>query len=222
MIGQGSIIIRVIPRVSILLAVIVICAPPVAAQNQASGDGNSLVRMWDSWTTLHPTAGPNNIENCVVVHADGQFHLELRRQEFLDGRAALHIYEGTLDTGSLQTLKNLLDTDTIKKLAKPKLPRFPLADATLEGFSAAISRTDRTQDVGYFVVKTRGPDNPDAVVQEWQESQMALQPLVEWFRALKTFKTPAKRRVSNRRSTVCGLTQQFEHTNDEAAPPTNH
>jgi hypothetical protein len=201
----------VIPRVSIFLAVAVICATPVAPQTQTSSDGNPLVRMWDSWTTLHPTAGPNNIENCVVVHPDGQFHLELRRQEFLDGRAALHIYEGTLDAGSVQTLKNLLDADAIKKLATPKLPRFPLSDdAPLEGFSAAISRTDRTQDVGYFVVKARGPDNPDTVVQEWQESQMALQPLVEWFRALKTFKTPAKHRVSNSRSTVCGLAQRVE------------
>jgi hypothetical protein len=196
----------------------------VAAQTQASGDGNSLVRMWDSWTTLRPTAGPNNIENCVVVHPDGQFHLELRRQEFLDGRAALRIYEGTLDAESVQTLKNLLDADAIKKLATPKSPRLPLSDASLEGFSAAISRTDRTQDVGYFVVKARGPDNSDTVVQEWQESQMALQPLVEWFRALKTFTTPAKHLVSNSRSTVCGLAQRVAHTNDDAPrpAPANH
>jgi hypothetical protein len=59
-----------------------------------------------------------------------------------------------------------------------------------------------TQDVGYYLFKAEGPENPDSVVKGWQESQTALQPLVEWFRALKTY-SPAKRLVSNSKSTLC-------------------
>ena len=55
-----------------------------------------LVRMSDSWMTLHPNAGPIIIENCVVVSPNGHFHLELRRQEFF-GAATLNTYEGLLN-----------------------------------------------------------------------------------------------------------------------------
>ena len=191
-------------RLPILAAAVVILVGGDVAQIRNVEPDPLLARMWDSWTTLRPAAGPIIIENCAVVWSDGHFHMELRRQESMDSRTTLDIYEGALDNKSVQILKKILDADAIKKLTTPKSPRFP-TDASLEGFSAVISRTEKKQDVGYFIVKA-GPENPDNVVQEWQESQTALHPLVEWFRALKTYKNPAKHRVSNSQSTVCGLT----------------
>lgn len=200
---EARIIDAVIPRFPILIRVVVVLAGHVAAQTR-NAEPDPLVRMFDSWTTLHPAAGPITIENCVVVGNDGRFHLELRRQEFMDDRATLNIYEGVLNNKSIQILKNLLDADAIRKLPTSKSPKFPLLQEDwLEGFRAEISRGQDTQDVGYYVFKPEGPDNPDSVVKGWQESQTALQPLVEWFRALKTYKDPAKRLVSNSKSTLC-------------------
>jgi hypothetical protein len=89
-------------------------------------------------------------------------------------------------------------------LPTAKSPEFPLLQEDwLEGFRATISRGQGTQDVGYYVFKAEGPENPDSVVKGWHESQTALKPLVEWFRELKTYKDPAKRLVSNSKSTLC-------------------
>jgi hypothetical protein len=43
-------------------------------------------------TTLKPTAGPNNVGNCMIVYPDGRLHLELRRQEFFYGPASIVSY----------------------------------------------------------------------------------------------------------------------------------
>jgi hypothetical protein len=162
--------------------------------------------MWDSRLTPHPTAGPNNIENCVDVRRDGHFHIELRRQEFMDGRATLHVYDGVLNTKSVQILKGLLDADAVRQLPAYKSPKFPpLQEDWIESFRVTVSRGGKTQDVGYFIFKAQGQDSPASGGNEWQEPQTALQPLVEWFRALKTYKNPAKRPISNSKSTVCGL-----------------
>jgi uncharacterized protein (TIGR02391 family) len=45
-----------------------------------------IVRISENWSTLNRTAGPNNFSNCLIVMPDGRLHLELRRQEFFDGR----------------------------------------------------------------------------------------------------------------------------------------
>jgi hypothetical protein len=41
---------------------------------------------------LKPTAGPNNVGNCMIVYPDGRLHLELRRQEFFYGPASIVSY----------------------------------------------------------------------------------------------------------------------------------
>ena len=58
----------------------------LAAQTASTRQhGAFLVRIDETELTLHPTAGPNNVGDCLVVASDGRAHLELRRQEFLNG-----------------------------------------------------------------------------------------------------------------------------------------
>jgi hypothetical protein len=71
---------------------------------------------------LHPTAGPNNIGNCLVVARDGRAHLELRRQEFFNGRASAVSYEGILNPKELDILQRILDRDAIRSLPRFVIP----------------------------------------------------------------------------------------------------
>jgi hypothetical protein len=44
--------------------------------------------------SMHPTAGPNNVGNCLVIADDGRAYLELRRQEFFNGHATIATTKG--------------------------------------------------------------------------------------------------------------------------------
>src|SRR5215468_5731887 len=84
-----------------------------------------IVRISEWQTTLHPTAGPNNLGNCLIVMPDGRLHLELRRQEFFDGRAVLTTYESALDAKEIGILRSILDdsaVSTLHSLAQPVVP----------------------------------------------------------------------------------------------------
>src|SRR6266436_978402 len=88
----------------------------VAQNTPAMQKGAFLVRMDETELTMHPTAGPNNVANCLVVSLDGRAHLELRRQEFFNGRASLASYEGTLNPKELDILRTILNGDAIRSL----------------------------------------------------------------------------------------------------------
>src|SRR5438094_10413535 len=75
-----------------------------------------VVRISEGWWTLRPTAGPNNFSNCLVLTADGRLHLELRRQEFMDGRAVLTTYESLLDRTQIEQLRSILDKTEVSTL----------------------------------------------------------------------------------------------------------
>jgi hypothetical protein len=158
----GRIINAVLLRLLSLTVAAVVLTGSVAAQTAKGKPDPSLVRMWDSRMTLHPAAGPITIENCIAVGRDGHFHLELRsRQEFMDGRATLHIYEGVLNDKSVQILKSLLDADAIRNLPTSKSPKFPLLQQDwLEGFRATISRV-RTRRMSVTISsKQKGQKTP--------------------------------------------------------------
>jgi hypothetical protein len=155
-----------------------------------------LLRAVDASTSMLPTAGPNNFSNCVLVLPDGRFYISLRRQEIMDGTATVKGLEGSLDLKALQILRGLLDESTIRNAPNFDHPNTPFTVDEFQVFEAQIDRDSSVQRVGYFSWRGKGPDNPDSAKKQWQESEVALQPLVEWFRALKTNKYPLKRPVS--------------------------
>ena len=165
----------------------------------------SLVRMADSWITLHPSAGPITIQNCVVVSPSGHFHLELHRQEFF-GSSTLNTYEGLLNEKQVRLLQDILETEKVKHLPGFTAPRTLPGDWDwVESFDAVISRGNGDQEAGYVLVKGAGPQTPDNQEAAWKDSKAILQPLVEWFRALKTYEVPPRKRVSNKKSNFCGF-----------------
>lgn len=184
-------------------ATILIGLAAVASSRESKPDPRLvLVRMVDSWSTLRPTAGPINIGNCVAVAPDGHFHLELHRQEFY-GEGTTTVFESSLNERELQILQGLLNAERVKDLPLFEEPITPLQSENYEIFTAEVLTGSNMREVGYFSWKGQGPRNPDSVKAEWEGSKTTLQPLVEWFRALKVNKRPNWQRVSNSRSSFC-------------------
>lgn len=164
-----------------------------------------LLRVSDTDTNLNPTAGPNNIGNCLVVYADGRLHLELRRQEFLTGNlrsASYRSYEGMLLKRDLAYLDSILDNDDIRKLPEFHAPKLPLSSSHFGAFTAEIDRQGVVQRVG-FPSWDGEPTPSEAERAEWDKQRTALQPLVDWSREIKTSGPVGWRIVRNGRG-VCG------------------
>ena len=163
-----------------------------------------IVRISESWSTLHPTAGPNNLNNCIIVLPDGRVHLELRRQEFFDGKmaTALTTYESVLDNKALGILQSILDDAGVSTLQPFVQPVVPMDVDDWQAFSAEIGRGAQVQQVGYLTWHGEGPNNPEGDKSAWKEASGALKPLVEWSRSVKSYKTNW-RRVRNPK-TFCG------------------
>jgi hypothetical protein len=189
---------------NILRIIFVGIAGYVAAQTGKPAPHPFLLRMFEHEMTLQPVAGPNNVENCIVVFPDGHFHLELRRQEFFDGKATLAVYESSLNPQGLERLQMILDSEDIKRLPAFVQPVPPFDPQGWHGLSGKIMRASGVQVIGYFDWQGKGPGNSDSDKREWQESQVALKPLVEWFHSVKSFKTPNWRQVSRKKGNLCG------------------
>jgi len=164
-----------------------------------------LLRAVDAVTSSLPTAGPNNLSNCVLVLPDGRFYLSLRRQEIMDGTGTVKSLEGSLDAKALQILHALLNQQTIRNAPKLNLPNTPFVADEFQFFEVQIERESTMQRAGYFKWQGKGPDNPDSTKKQWQEGEVALQPVAEWFRALKTNKEPLKRPASKSHALQCDL-----------------
>jgi hypothetical protein len=192
----------VVIRRLLISAIVVLCSTGVLSQDPKPRPPQCLFRAVEQESTLHPTAGPNNFSNCIVVQPNGRFHLLLRRQEITDGTQTASSFEGLLDEKEMQTLRNLLDDDAVKQLPPFVAPEIPLPSDTFQAFIAEVSRVANVQQVGHFSWKGDGPRNPESVKKDWQNSEVTLQTLVEWFHAFKSFKNPIKRRVSSSESTI--------------------
>ena len=183
--------------------VLLSCFLSVGAQNTPTRQNRALlVRMDETELTMHPTAGPNNVGNCLVVAPDGHAHLELRRQEFFNGRATLVSYEGTLTPKELDILRTILDGDAIRSLPQFVMPATPMGVDSFHATTAKISRPSGIQEIGYFEWQGKAPENAASARENWSRSATAMKPLVEWFHSLKS--TFPWKRVSNPRTGVCG------------------
>jgi len=173
----------------------------IAAGEASHEDSRSVVLRVSDWQlNLKPTAGPNNVGNCLIVYADGRLHLELRRQEFFGDNASLSTYEGVLSNQDLAFLRSILDSADVRKLPKFRLPRHPSASDNFESFVVDIYREEAVQKVGYFTWEGEPKPREDDKAA-WAEQRAALQPLVQWSRETKSFKKAGWRRVHNANST---------------------
>lgn len=175
----------------------------LVAQSISTGrNGAFLVRLNEAETALQPTAGPNSVDNCLVVAADGRAHLELRRQEFLNRGASLVSYEGTLNPKELDILRMILDGEAIRSLPQFVMPATPMGVDSFNVITAKIPRSSGIQDIGYFEWQGKASENAASSGENWSRSAAAMKPLVEWFHSLKS--TYPWRRVPSPRTGVCG------------------
>lgn len=186
---------------SLLLGVTTIHAAP--AQTSATGSESFLLRTSEWQTTLKPTAGPNNVGNCMIVYPDGRLHLELRRQEFFYEAASFVSYEGTLSSQELTDLRSILDSDTVRGLQMVHSPRAPLHADDWGWFTAEIRRSTGMQKVSTFNLHGESLKNSEQDERAWQEAGTVLQPLIDWSHRVKSLNPPQLRKIPNSDS-VCG------------------
>ena len=182
----------------------VITAQAAAGQSPTTPSESFLLRTSEWHTTLKPTAGPNNVGNCMIVYLDGRLHLELRRQEFFYGRASLVSYERNLSIEELASLRSILDADAVRSLQAVHQPRAPINGDDWQSFTVEIRRATEMQTAGTFTWHGAGPKNSEDDVRAWREAGVALQPLIDWSHFIKSDR-PELRRVPNSNSGVCGL-----------------
>ncbi len=74
---------------------------------------------------------------------------------------------------------------------------------TIQFFLADVSRGPNIQHIGYFSWTGEAPDAPKSVKANWKQSEKVLQPLVLWFRTLKTQRRSEWRRLPSSNLTFC-------------------
>jgi hypothetical protein len=188
-------------RIGVLLS-LVLAAGFVGDSVRQSLTAPFILRLSESQSTLHPTAGPNNMSNCLLVMPNGHVHLELRRQEFFDGTAMLGTYESALDSKEIGILRSILDDAEVRALHRSAGPVLPMDVDDWQAFRADIMRGVKVQQVGYVSWHGHGPNNSEADKTAWKQATVTLQRLVEWSHAVKSSKSLNWRRVRNP-SNVC-------------------
>jgi hypothetical protein len=141
---------------------------------------------------------------CILVLPDGRFHLESRIQHLPSSVATANNFDYSLDSLQLQRLREILGDERIRQLPEYASPAMPMAVTWSSGFNARIPRATGVQNVGYW--KWRGgtpaasPNSaPESVKKGWQESETALQPLVDWLHGIEALRLPK----SDAKATMC-------------------
>jgi hypothetical protein len=187
---------------ALLLLPGVMTVQAAAGQSPTTASESFLLRTSEWHTTLRPTAGPNNVGNCMIVYPDGRLHLELRRQEFFYGPASFVSYERNLSIEELASLRSILDSDVVRSLEAVHPPSAPMNGDYFGWFTAEIWRPTKIQSVGTLTLHGAGPKNSEDDARAWREAGVALQPLIDWSHLIKSDR-PELRRIPNSDS-VCG------------------
>jgi hypothetical protein len=176
----------------------------IQAEGQATTTpSESFLRTSEWHMTLKPTAGPNNVGNCMIVYPSGRLHLELRRQEFFYGPASFVSYEGTLSNQQLTELRSILDSAAVNTLQLVTWPTGGIHSQDFQWFTAEIQRPTKTQRVGTYSLNIADAKNSENDERASREAGIALQPLIDWSHRVKSSGPPELRIVPNSDS-VCG------------------
>jgi hypothetical protein len=191
-----------VQRMAVVAAVASALLAITGAQEGQAPQTAFLVTVWEAETDLSP--GGLTVHDCIVVRPDGRFHLERRKQKLPNPTATLDVLESSLDVAEFQQLRNILDSQEIRRLPRYVQPAIPMAAPWFQGFNAKITRGGEVQSVGYWSWRGGTPaespnSTPDAVKKEWRTSQAALRPLVDWVHAVEGSKLVS----SPARSTLC-------------------
>jgi hypothetical protein len=185
---------------------LVLCALPATAQIQLQPDPASFLIRVNEATIDNESAVTST--DCILVMPEGRFHLEHRRQQLPNPIANLKIFESSLEPAQLQQLQDILNDQSMQNLPPYALPVFPLNLPWFANVDVRIVRQPRVQEIGYWVWRGGAPDaspnsTPDSVKKGWQESEIALRGLMEWFHGVEALRL----RPSGAKSSMCGALQ---------------
>ncbi len=146
--------------------------PWVQAQSDASGTPSYLMRL------VHA----HNYENvCVLLRADGQYHLERETAQKTD------IFEGTLAFADMQRIQHLLSAEELFELTEDKIVKAPLAEREVQ-LILSVHRPGHWQNLTF----------PQA--SSWELYHESVLPLVEWLEEMRKVKNRVKLREEEARN----------------------
>ncbi len=118
----------------------------------------------------------HNYENiCVLVRADGQYHLERETAQKTE------IFEGTLALADMQHIQHLLSADELFQLTEDKILK-PDVVAPAVQLILSVHRPGRWQNLTF----------PQA--SSWEPYHESVLPLVEWLEEMRKAKNRTKLR----------------------------
>jgi hypothetical protein len=181
-----------------LICVAVLTVPGLTSARlpQAASEGNPFIAgIWESTVDLsqHGTTS----HSCILVFPDGRFHLERKVQHLPASTASVSIFDYSLDTSQLGQLRRTLDDEKIRHLPAYTLPTLPMGVPWSHGLNVKIARAGGLQEAGYLTwrggtAEVSPNSAPENIKKKWQESETALQALVDWFHSIEGLKlTPS-------------------------------
>jgi hypothetical protein len=135
-----------------LLAVWIVSVAALAAVHAALGgpppQPQFLVEMREGTTDLSQQIP--GVHSCILVLADGRFHLEKKVQRLPSSVATVSVFDYSLDSVQLQTLRAILGSGEIRQLPIYSQPLQPIGVPWFYGFNVRIARVTGVQSIGYW------------------------------------------------------------------------
>lgn len=194
-----------VAQLLVLLSILAIAYPALAfAQNIQSDSGAFLVILNEGETDI--SSRGVNLHECALILPDGRFHLEQRVQHLPNSNANLKVFESSLDSAQFRKLQEILNDETVKELPPLTSPATPMAVTKFRGFTARIARGEQVQSVGYLEAQQQTVEKSTDLAHSdmkkgWEQSKVALRPLLQWFQALQG----VNREPSRGKSTLCSI-----------------
>jgi hypothetical protein len=129
----------------------------------------------------------------ILVLPDGWFQLQRRKQQMSDSTVTQKIFQSRLNEAQMQRLRNFLESPNVRDLPPYVTPQFPVNAPWFGMFDVKIRREKAIQRIGFWVWRggtSNTPPNstPMETKKIWQDSQIALQPLVPWLHEVEAMK----------------------------------
>jgi hypothetical protein len=164
--------------------------PVASAQLHRQGDPFIVVTQDDILDLSH-----NGIssQTCMLVLLDGRFHIESKTERLPGPVVTTKILDYSLDSTQLQELQGIIGDERVRHLSPYAEPKLPIAASWSHRFRAKIARSTTVQQIGYWTWRggttdTSPNSSPEEVRSGWQESEIALKPLLVWLHDIEALK----------------------------------
>jgi len=161
-----------------------LCCSYCQAQTPRSEVGDVALNFSDVELDISPNG--QNVRTCAQVWGDGRFHIEQRIQQLPTPAATLKTLDSSLDSSQLRRLQDIIANESLAELPPFRWPT-GVDLIKFHAFRVNFKLGSRVRDLGYMTPQKMFPPKlaDTSLEGEWERSEAALQPLVEWFRSLE-------------------------------------